>query len=158
MPRSVSGRKTCNWPRDCSVSAAHNRNSKTCPDALSSSVLQGRVMRPDSRFLPKIKSPARDFPTQSSEEGKEVSVLSDGRLLSSGRAADLRAVPDSRGMSRRRREDYAKGYCDDRSQGHRGAWQQTFTCDQTHSLQHSQARLRRYMKAASEQFVTVQMR
>jgi hypothetical protein len=115
-------------------------------------------MRPDSRFVDKIKSPARDFPTQSSEEGKEVSVLCDGRLLSRGRAADLVAVHDSRGMSRRRREDDAKSYGDDGSQGHRGAWQQTLTCDQIHSLQRSQTRLRRYMKASSGQFVAVQMR
>src|SRR5882762_10052931 len=72
MPRSVSGRKMCSCPRDCSVRAAHRRNSKTCPDALSSSVVQGWVMGPDSRFVHKIKSLARDFPTQGSEEGKEV--------------------------------------------------------------------------------------
>src|SRR5258706_11958420 len=62
MPRSVSGRKTCSCPRDCSVRAAHRRNSKTCPDALSSLVVQGRVMGPDSRFADKNKEPCAGFP------------------------------------------------------------------------------------------------
>src|SRR5258708_3036355 len=76
IPRSDKGRKTWSWPLDCSVKAAHTRNSNTWPDALASWCVQGPGIAGDCMLVPsqctslgvspvrKRETPPRQFETR----------------------------------------------------------------------------------------------